>query len=94
MYRSHPRRPAVLALLALLWLAAGPAVASPAVLAPGAPEAGLLATLRGWITGFWSAGPETSFEKSATGGDPDSVITTPDEPGADKGVLIDPNGER
>lgn len=93
MYRSHPRCPAILALLALLWLTAGPAVAAPVALHRSAPEESLFATLWSWVTGFWTAaGPEPSFEKSATGGDPDSVITAPDDP--DKGVLIDPNGQR
>lgn len=95
MDRSHPRCPAVLALLALLWLAPGPAVAAPALLAPSAPEESLLATLWSWITDFrTAAGPEPSFEKSATGGDPDSGIAMPDEPVIDKGILIDPNGQR
>ena len=95
MYRSHPRCPAVLALLALLWLAAGPAVAAPVVPAPGVPEESVLETLWSWITGFWSpAGLEASAEKSATGGDTDSVVTAPDDPVPDKGVLIDPNGHR
>ena len=94
MYRSRPRCLAVFALLALLWFGAGPAVAIPAPLASSAPEAGLLETLWGWITGFWTtAVPAPAFEKSATGGDPDSAITMPDEPVTDKGVLIDPNGQ-
>ena len=46
-----------------------------------------------WVTGFWTAaGPEPSFEKTSTGGDPDSAVATPDDPVVDKGVLIDPNG--
>lgn len=92
MYRSHPRCPAVFALLALLWLAAGPAAAAPAV--PGSPGESLLSTLWSWVAGFWTAtGPEPSFEKTATDGDPDSAIAAPDDPVIDKGVLIDPNGE-
>lgn len=95
MYRARPRCTAVFALLALLWLAAGPAVAAPALLDPSAPEESLLATLWGWVTGLWTAaGPEASVEKTAMGGDPDSVVTTPDDPVTDKGVLIDPNGQR
>ena len=94
MYRSHPRCTAVLVLLALLWLAAVPAAAAP-VVTPSVPEESLLATLWSWITGFWSAASlEAPAEKSATGGDTDSVVTTPDEPVTDKGVLIDPNGQR
>lgn len=95
MYRAHARCPAVLALLALLWLAAGPAVAVPAILGPNVPEESFFATLWSWVTGFWTAvGPEPSFEKTATGGDPDSAVTTSDDPVTDKGVLIDPNGQR
>ena len=96
MYRLLARRgtAAALVLLAMLWLATGPAVAAPAVLDPSAPGGSLLASLWSWVTGFWTASPEPSFEKAALGDDPDSGVTTLGDPVTDKGVLIDPNGHR
>ncbi|HSF41850.1 MAG TPA: hypothetical protein VLT87_18760 [Thermoanaerobaculia bacterium] len=96
MYRILARRgtAAALVLLAMLWLAAGPAVAAPAVFDPSVPGGSLLASLWSWVTGSWTAAsPGPSVEKTALGEDPDSGTTTLDDPESDKGVLIDPNGQ-
>lgn len=100
MYGSLARRAstATAILIAMLWLAAGPAVAAtPAVFAPSAPaaaEAGVLEALWGWLAGLWAAPAEASFEKTVTPvGDPGATDLSPGDRG-DKGVLIDPNGHR
>jgi hypothetical protein len=97
MYRPLARRAsiAVVILAATLWLAAGPAAATPAVFGPAAPEASLLETLWSWLAGLWPAGPEVSFEKTPAGpgGDSGTTDVNPYDLG-DKGVLIDPNGRR
>jgi hypothetical protein len=97
MYRTLARRATVAAvvLIATLWLAAGPAMAAPAFFGPSTPETSLLEPLWSWLAGLWAAEPAISAEKAATspGGDPGTTDLSPDDLG-DKGVLIDPNGQR
>lgn len=98
MYRTLARRAtiAAVALLATLWLAAGPVAAAPAVFgpsAPAAPEASLLDALWSWFAGLWTAEPETSLEKTVTSpGGASGTTEVRSEVPVDKGVLIDPNG--
>jgi hypothetical protein len=99
MYRSLVRRAtaAAVVLIAMLWLAAGPAAATPPFFGPSAPaaaKASFLDSLWSWWTGLWAAEPEISVEKTATSpaGDPTTDVNPSDL--GDKGVLIDPNGHR
>lgn len=99
MDRTLTRRATTATLIAMLWLAAGPAAAAPpAAFGPSAPavaEASLLTALWSWLSSLWTAGPEGSAEKTASPqvGDPGAPELSPTAP-SDKGVLIDPNGRR